>query len=87
MINIISVLKNRRTKSFVYNYINEIINNDKRYKDLLLANGIRFLKILKNDDKNTDVMVKTDLYTYIYSYDKITREIITKGERKNVNFK
>lgn len=85
MVNIVAVIKNRKAKSFVYNYINEIMNNDKEYKSLLLSNGIKFLKVLKNNQEIVDVMVKTDLYTYIYSYDKITREITTKGERRNVN--
>lgn len=87
MVNIVSIIKNKKTKSFIVKYINEIICNDKEYKNHLLENGIKFLKILKNNTEVVDIMVKTDLYTYIYSYDKITREITTKGERRNVNIK
>lgn len=55
-------------------------------KSLNKLYGIFFINYIKTKDSNIyTVMIKRKEFTYIYSYNLSTDELILKGERKNVN--
>lgn len=81
--------KEKKTIRLLLNNIDEIINN-KNLKEirqkLKEESGINFFNVLKgsNNDKLL-ILTKTNFYTFVYEYDKISGELIDKGGRKNVN--
>lgn len=48
--------------------------------------GIFFINYIKTKDSNIyTVMTKRNNYSYVYTYNIVTDELILKGERKNAN--
>lgn len=86
MINILEILKRTAFKKFINENLFKPENIDKM-KWFKKTFDIKLIKVLKQDESMVDILVKTVDYTYIFIYDKITGELITKGERKNVNLK
>lgn len=55
-------------------------------KSLNKLYGIFFINYIKTKDSNIyTVMIKRKEFTYIYTYNLSTNELILKGERKNAN--